>query len=65
MGEDVETLKRRLPLIEYLRRITGRAHLWAAPRSSTLSVARGDPTLVLCRRVRMFSIAMAAGKTET
>ena len=53
MGEDVETLKRRMPLMEYLRQ-----HNWTGSSCEsirvrrTLSVARGDPALVLCQHAQ-------------
>ena len=53
VGEDVETLRRRMPLLEYLRQ-----HNWKgrpAGRSEyrrTLSAARGDPALVLCQHAQ-------------
>ena len=53
VGEDVETLKRRLPLLEYLRQ-----HNWKGSTSGpirvcwTLSAARRDPALVLCQHAQ-------------
>ena len=52
MGKDVGKLKQRLPLIEYLRCLTGRAHLWAA--SSLWVSARYQGRLVCMGEGRAF-----------
>ena len=53
MGEDVERLKRRMPLLEYLRQ-----HNWTGAARGpirvcrTLSAARRDPAVVLCQHAQ-------------
>jgi len=61
VGEDVEALKRRLSLLDYLRSIIGLVILRVDPSSSDSVRCTRDPAFVLCQHAQgLFSTVTAA-----